>query len=82
MIFFYHRYTQNLHHPQVRSVAQSSFQYNTQPDYIDRDLYAPNSNRGAARGVARSAGRGANRGARRGRGAQAPCRGGAQPQRC
>ena len=71
--FFYIRYTQNFNDPQLGQVGQSLFQYNTQPDYIDCDLYAPNRGRDAAsRG---------QRGARRGCGAQPLHRGGAQPQR-
>ena len=75
--FFFQRYIQNLQCPQVGAIAQSTFRYNAQPDYVDNDLYATNRGRGAARGTGRGAGRGGNRGARTGRGAQAPSRGGA-----
>ena len=83
--FFYHRYTQNLNHPQVGVVSQNTFCFGEQADDSNRDLYAGN-NRGAAcsgaaccsRGTAHGAG---NQGARGARGARNPCGGRGQPQR-
>ena len=45
--FFFRRYTQNLNRLHVGPAAQASLHYGEQSDYIDRDLYAPNRNRGA-----------------------------------
>ena len=44
--FFYHRYTQNLNHPQVGVASQNAFRFGVQADDTNRDLYTGN-NRGA-----------------------------------
>ena len=48
--FFYHRYTQNLNHPQVGVVSQNTIHFVVQADGINRDLYTGN-NRGAGHGA-------------------------------
>ena len=48
--FFYHRYTQNLNHPQVGVAVQNTFRFGVQADDTNRDLYAGN-NQGAGHGA-------------------------------
>ena len=48
--FFYHRYAQNLNHPQVGVVSQNTLHFGVQADDVNRDLYA-GKNRGAGRGT-------------------------------
>ena len=43
MIFFYHRYTQNLNQPQVGAIAQNTLHFGVQADNTNRDLYAGNN---------------------------------------
>ena len=50
--FFYHRYNQNLNHPQVGVVSQNTFCFGVQADDTNRALYTGN-NRGAGHGAMR-----------------------------